>query len=148
MLASYRNYIFIGLIMRNNKYLIRSGKITPKKVGQFVICWKRNTQGKTEPYSEKDNLTGMIVFVETKTNYGYFLFTTEILVKHNIFSGQHNSGKRGFRIYPPWDKVTNKQATKTQSWQLTHFTALPNKEIFDSKFNYATMYNNLDTMQS
>ena len=34
----------------NEKSIIsRSGKITPKKVGQFVSFWERNTQGITQP---------------------------------------------------------------------------------------------------
>ncbi|MDR0329875.1 MAG: MepB family protein [Rickettsia sp.] len=37
------------------------------------------------------------------------------------------------RVYPPWDIVINKQAKKTQAWQLEYFLEIPrNKPI-----NYA-----------
>ncbi|TRW95625.1 MepB family protein [Flavobacterium gawalongense] len=34
-------------------------------------------------------------------------------------------GKRAIRVYPPWDTTTNKQAQKTQKWQLDYFLEIP-----------------------
>jgi len=31
-------------------------------------------------------------------------------------------------VYPPWDITTNKQAKKTQAWQLEYFLDVPNNE--------------------
>ena len=38
-----------------------------------------------------------------------------------IISTSKKEGKRGFRVYPPWDTATNKQAVKTQQWQLDYY---------------------------
>ena len=35
-------------------------------------------------------------------------------------------GKRGFRVYPPFEKVTSTQAIKTQSWQVEYYKDLNN----------------------
>ncbi|RYE38879.1 MAG: MepB domain containing protein, partial [Sphingobacteriales bacterium] len=42
---------------------------------------------------------------------------------HDILSGNGKNGKRGFRVYPPWDLTENSQARKTQQWQLEYFTS-------------------------
>ena len=34
-------------------------------------------------------------------------------------------GKRAIRVYPPWDNELNKQAQKTQAWQLNYFLEIP-----------------------
>jgi len=36
-------------------------------------------------------------------------------------STEKKDKKRGFRVYSKWDKVQNRQAEKTQKWQLNHF---------------------------
>lgn len=106
----------------NKNALFRIAKITPKKIGQFVTVWKRNAQGVTEPYSAKDSIDFLFVCVEKDNNFGIFIFPKSALLKHNIFSQNNVDGKRGFRLYPSWDKPTNKQALKTQQWQLIFFT--------------------------
>jgi len=37
------------------------------------------------------------------------------LADKSIISKNGKLGKRGIRVYPPWDMVTNKQAEKTQT---------------------------------
>ena len=57
----------------------------------------------------------------------------------SILSKPGKEGKRGFRVYPDWDKVENKQAEKTQKWQLEFFLELSSKTTFDvdrAKFLY------------
>jgi hypothetical protein len=44
-----------------------------------------------------------------------------VLVKKGMISTDRTEGKRAFRIYPAWDKPNNKQAERTQKWQLNHF---------------------------
>lgn len=58
---------------------------------------------------------------ETKENFGFFLFTKDILIKNQILTTDYKEGKRGFRVYPNWDVPQNKQATKTQNWQNRFF---------------------------
>jgi hypothetical protein len=42
-------------------------------------------------------------------------------VEKGIISSNGKEGKRGIRVYPPWDIATNRQAIKTQNWQTNYF---------------------------
>ena len=101
--------------------ICRTAKITPKKVGQFVTFWKRNKQGITEPFSEKDNFHYFVINVNTENSKGQFVFPKSVLIAKGIISTQKKDGKRGFRVYPIWDTATSKQAERTQQWQLDYF---------------------------
>lgn len=103
------------------KIIERTAKITPTKIGQFVTCWIRNTAGITEPYNDSDNLDFFYIKVINKEKKGLFKFPKEALIKNGILSTEEKDGKRGFRVYPAWDKPTSKQAMKTQQWQLKYF---------------------------
>lgn len=106
----------------NGKQLIsRTAKITPKKVGQFVTFWNRNKKGTTQPYFEKDNFHFYVINVKKENRMGQFVFPKAVLIAKGIVSTEKKDGKRGFRVYPVWDAVTNKQALKTQQWQLDYF---------------------------
>ncbi len=99
----------------------RKAKITPKKIGQFVTLWKRNTLKQTEPFDESDPFDFYLIVTEEMEKYGFFLFPKNILVKRQILSTTEKEGKRGFRVYPAWTKAENKQAIKTQMWQTSYF---------------------------
>src|SRR5699024_6582700 len=62
---------------RNIKY--RKANITPKKIGQFVALWKRNTVGKTEPYGLDDDFDFYIIETVDNLSRGFFLFSKDIL---------------------------------------------------------------------
>lgn len=104
--------------------LCRTAKITPKKIGQFVTFWNRNTKGITQPFSEKDNFHFYVINVEKDNRVGRFVFPKSILIVKGIVSTEKKDGKRGFRVYPIWDTPINKQAQKTQQWQLDYFFEL------------------------
>lgn len=106
------------------KVICRSSRITPKKVGQFVTFWKRNEKGITEPFNETDTIDFYVINVNSENNSGQFVFPKSILINKGIISTKIKDGKRGFRVYPKWDKATNKQAEKTQNWQLQYFYEL------------------------
>lgn len=106
--------------------ICRTAKITPKKVGQFVTFWKRNAQGITQPYSEKDEFQFYVVNVNNENRMGQFVFPKSILIAKGIVATEKKDGKRGFRVYPLWDNTTNKQAEKTQQWQLVYFFEIDN----------------------
>ena len=108
------------------KIICRSSKITPKKNGQFVTFWKRNEEGVTEPFSEFDQIDFYVINVKSKTNFGQFVFPKSELIDKGILSTKKKDGKRGFRVYPKWDKAQNKQAKKTQKWQLNYFYEINN----------------------
>lgn len=99
----------------------RSAKITPTKTGQFVTLWKRNKTGVIEPFDFNDTIDFVIVNVRKDDLLGQFIFPKSILLEKGIFSTAKKEGKRATRVYPPWDETTNKQAQKTQQWQLDYF---------------------------
>lgn len=99
----------------------RNAKITPKKTGQFVTFWNRNPKGITQPFSEKDNFHFYVIKVQMENRMGQFVFPKSILIAKGIISTEKKDGKRGFRVYPIWDATSNKQAEKTQQWQLDYF---------------------------
>jgi len=96
-------------------------KITPTKVGQFVTLWKRIGNGPIQPYDMEDPVELFIVTTTQGNKFGQFIFPKTILYKHDIVSKNNQGGKRAIRVYPPWDIATNKQAQKTQTWQLEYF---------------------------
>ena len=102
----------------------RKAKVTPKKIGQFVALWKRNPEGKTEPYHIDDNFDFYFVETEYQDNWGCFLFPKGILSEKRVLSVNGKEGKRGFRVYPIWDSPENKQAISTKSWQIVYFLDL------------------------
>ncbi|MBL4707443.1 MAG: MepB family protein [Flavobacteriales bacterium] len=106
----------------------RNAKLTPKKDGQFVTFWKRNRQGIIEPLHESDRIDFYVVTVKTESKFGQFVFPRSTLIQNGIISTDEREGKRGFRLYSNWDKTNNKQAIKTQKWQLDYFYEI-NKTI-------------------
>jgi len=99
----------------------RLSKITPTKAGQFVTIWKRNEAGITVPFTDQDEFDLLIISVNDTARSGQFIFPKAILVQHKIITANGVEGKRGIRIYTPWDVATNKQAQKTQQWQAAYF---------------------------
>lgn len=104
----------------------RVAKITPTKSGQFVTIWKRNEHGKTQPFSILDDFDFIIITCCSEDNLGQFIFPKSVLAQHGIITQNKKEGKRGIRVYPPWDIAGNKQAQKTQAWQGNHFSDFSN----------------------
>lgn len=105
----------------HRKIIFRKAKITPKKIGQFVTMWKRDQNGITQPFHFSDDFDFAIIHVAFENRYGQFVFPKSVLKQHNMISSITTEGKRGFRVYPIWNKAENKQAQKTQNWQLNYF---------------------------
>lgn len=109
----------------------RISKITPTKTGQFVTIWKRNGNGPIEPFEISDDIDLVIISTRNNDHFGQFVFPKSVLVDKRIFSGNIVEGKRGIRVYPPWDRTTNRQAQKTQQWQLEYFLEIPSGNSID-----------------
>jgi hypothetical protein len=109
----------------------RVSKITPTKVGQFVTIWKRNETGETEPFDMLDNFDFIAITSKSADNIGQFIFPKSVLVGKGIITQNGKAGKRGIRVYPPWDTVTNKQAINTQSWQTNYFVTIKRDNTTD-----------------
>ena len=116
--------------LNNLSVRFRVSKITPTKIGQFVTLWKRIGKGSIEPFDSKDVLDLVIISARHETNFGHFIFPKSVLLEKRILSLNGKGGKRAIRVYPPWDSAINKQAQKTQNWQLNYFLDLSDeKEI-------------------
>lgn len=106
----------------------RVSKTTPTKIGQFVTVWKRSIKGKIEPFDISDDIDFVIISSRKDTNFGQFIFPKSILLEKGIISTNDIEGKRGFRVYLPWDNPINKQAQNTQKWQLDYFLEILNDD--------------------
>lgn len=131
-----------SFLLNGKSIQYRIANITPKKIGQFVSIWKRNKIGITEPYDISDDIDFIIITVINEFKLGQFIFPVSVLTANGIITKNGKEGKRGIRVYPPWDNPTNIQAKKTQQWQIKYFIELENNnvnhfdwihELFDDK---------------
>jgi len=111
--------------------VFRTAKTTPKKIGQFVTLWKRNNEGETQPYAWSDAADLIIIAAVFDHQMGHFVFPKSVLFHQGILSGKLQQGKRGFRVYPPWDLPYSRQAQKSQRWQNDYFLEITNKRNID-----------------
>ena len=121
--------------------LYRKAKITPTKVGQFVTLWKREVKGPIAPFHIDDDFDLVIIFTVNENEIGQFVFPKSVLVSKGIVSTNDKEGKRGFRVYPPWDVAVNKQAIRTQKWQLNYFLKITDNSINKAKAQELFMLN-------
>ena len=128
------NYGACSFELNNYKIQYRVANITPTKIGQFVAIWKRNNNGITVPFDVADSLDFMIISVRDSENSGQFIFPKSVLVAKGIVSQNEKGGKRGIRVYAPWDKPENKQAIKTQAWQVNYFVEIRENSHLDLEF--------------
>ncbi|MGN6647055.1 MAG: MepB family protein [Cytophaga sp.] len=114
-------YAAMTFQLAHHRIIFRLAKITPAKTGQFVTIWKRNADGITAPYAVEDAFDFFIIAVKKDSQAGQFIFPKSILLEQGVISENGKGGKRGMRVYAPWDKTENKQAQKTQQWQQHYF---------------------------
>ena len=133
------------LLLNDKKVLFRTAKVTPTKIGQFVTLWKRIENSTIAPFDTTDAIDLVIIQVKTNNHSGLFVFPISVLIEQAIISTQKKEGKRAFRVYSPWDKTINKQAQKSQQWQLNYFLNLPlsSSENLDSKEEYIRILDQL-----
>ena len=113
----------------------RAGKITPKKVGQFVTFYKRASTGNIVPYDIHDPFDFFVVSVSKDELFGQFVFPKSILYQMGVLSKDGVGGKRAIRVYPSWDRPTSLEGKKTQKWQLLYFFELSSEMSLVSKVN-------------
>jgi len=126
-----KEYAACNFRLNGQNVKFRLAKITPAKVGQFVTIWKRNEKGITQPFDISDGFDLYIIAVRKEDQSGLFIFPTSVLHDKKILSGKTRDGKRGTRVYPAWDITLNKQAQKTQQWQLKYFVAITQAHSID-----------------
>ncbi|HRZ75633.1 MAG TPA: MepB family protein, partial [Flavobacterium sp.] len=110
--------------LNGKKIQHRVSKITPTKKGQFVTLWKRNKDGVTAPFDLSDDIDFILITSKSGDHFGQFIFPKSVLATKGILTKNGKEGKRGIRVYPPWDIATSKQAEKTQNWQTTYFLTI------------------------
>ncbi|MCX7551907.1 MepB family protein [Xanthomarina sp. F2636L] len=120
----------------DREIICRNAKITPKKVGQFVTFWKRQGNGPIEPFNDMDQIDFYVVNVRSENEFGQFVFPKSVLINKGIISTAKKEGKRAFRVYPKWDLPNNKQAERTQKWQLNYFYKISNLTNFNQVSNF------------
>lgn len=86
-----------------------------------MTIWKRNEAGITIPFNDQDEFDLLIISVNDAGRSGQFIFPKPLLVQQKIITANGIAGKRGIRIYAPWDVAANKQAQNTQQWQAPYF---------------------------
>lgn len=126
-----KEYAACSFELNGKKIQHRVSKITPTKTGQFVSIWKRNSEGITAPFDISDNIDYIVITSKYGDNFGQFIFPTTVLAHKGIISRNGKEGKRGIRVYPPWDIATNKQAEKTQNWQTNYFLTIKKDKSSD-----------------
>lgn len=132
-----QEYNACRFLLNENMIISRTAKVTPTKIGQFVTLWKRNGDGPIQPFSTSDDFDLVIINTHFKDQFGQFVFPKSLLKTKGILSTSLKEGKRGFRVYPPWDKATSKQALTTQKWQIEYFLKMdPPKEIDLDRANF------------
>lgn len=129
--AESREYGACDFRINGMRVKFRVSKITPAKAGQFVTIWKRDPKGITKPFDLSDGIDFVIISSRSGDSIGQFIFSQAVLLDKGIISGGSKKGKRGIRVYPPWDTVTNKQAEKTQRWQTEYFVKIQQDTSID-----------------
>lgn len=137
--SAYQAYSFK---VNNKTVQYRCAKITPTKIGQFVTIWKRDGKNPIQPYDSVDNIDLFVVIVRSKNQFGHFVFPKTALIAHGVLSVNGKGGKRAIRVYPPWDIPENKQAQKTQKWQLDFFAEMPKNMSIDIQ-KFRSLYSKL-----
>ena len=116
-----KEYHACSFFLNEYKIQYRLSKITPKKAGQFVTVWKRDSNGVTVPYGFEDDFDFIIITSKSENNFGQFIFPKSVLANMGVITKNGKLGKRGFRIYPSWDVAKTASAKKNQIWQLKYF---------------------------
>ncbi len=118
--------------LNGRSVLFRVGKVTPTKIGQFVTLWKRLGKGPIQPFDSSDSIDYIVISTRHNDHFGQFVFPKSVLCENDIVSINEKGGKRAIRVYPPWDNTLNRQAQRTQQWQMNYFLEIPQDRPLDS----------------
>ena len=124
-------YAACSFDLDGNSIQHRISKITPKKTGQFVTIWKRDKDGIIKPFDVTDDIDFIVITARSGNRFGQFIFPKRVLADKGIITQNEEEGKRGIRVYPPWDNVNNEHAEKSKSWQTKYFLIIKNDNSTD-----------------
>ncbi|OMD02861.1 MepB family protein [Paenibacillus sp. FSL R5-0636] len=95
-----------------------------------MTLWERIGDHPIQPYDISDPADLFVISTRNGNHFGQFIFPKAVLGEQDILSAKGEGGKRAFRVYPPWDNPTSRQAQKTQTWQSEYFLDIPvNKPV-------------------
>ena len=117
--------------LNGNLIAFRAAKFTPTKTGQFVTVWKRSKEGPIRPFDSSDPIDFVVISTRNKERNGQFIFSRMVLCDKGIMTHNGKEGKRGMRVYPPWDQASSKQAANTQNWQADYFIEMTDDKRID-----------------
>lgn len=114
-----QNNKYCGVRFKLNDHSVRfrKAKLTPNKAGFFVVAWEKDDNNNNQAYSYSESPNYLMVYCETESRQGIFIFPKDALLKNNILSTDKQKGKMGFRVYPTWEELSSKQALQSQKWQ-------------------------------
>lgn len=119
------DYESATVMLGEDRWRMRTARVTPKKQGAFVAVWQREVNGETGPFASDEGVAGLMVFVRDEQHgLGMFRFTSTHLEQLGITRSATKPGKRGFRVYPSWCTGLNTQAARTQRAQVPAFLLL------------------------
>jgi len=108
------------MMIEGKKIVFRQAHATPKKIGFFVTLWKRVSRD-IAPYDVSDAVDFVVIAAHNDEQRGYFIFPRSILLQKNIISEDGIGGKRGIRVYAPWNTDVHLMAQKSRLWQIDYF---------------------------
>lgn len=96
-----------------------------------MTLWKRLGNSPIQPYDMDDSIDFFVICARKENHFGQFVFPKFALLKHDVISIKGKGGKRAIRVYPPWEKSLNRQAQKTQNWQIEYFLNISKDNSID-----------------
>lgn len=80
----------------------------------WAVCdsMEKEQTGETEPFDLTDDIDFVIITTKSAENFGQFVLPKQVLADKGIITQKGKEGKRGIRVYPPWDVMTDKQVKK------------------------------------
>lgn len=125
------DYYGASFTINNHTVRFRKAKVTPNKIGQFVVAWEKDDKKQNKAYNYQFSPDFLFIYTEMGNNKGAFVFPKDVLLENKILSSASQKGKMGFRVYPQWDKVDSPQAMKTKEWQSSYFIDLSKESIHE-----------------
>ena len=124
LIEEKQNHKYKGYQFRINERIVRFrvAHLTPKKMGQFVAFWEKDSSGVNQPYFE-DTASELLIITcfHTEEVWGQFVFPKKILKEKGVLRSNSADGKMAMRLYPSWDHPTSRVARESQAWQLDYF---------------------------
>ncbi|MBO0472420.1 MepB family protein [Enterococcus ureasiticus] len=122
-----KEYEGTTFVLGKQSFRSRKAKVTPKKLGYFVVFWEKDDENKNKPYDFDSAPDKLIITIIDQEKLGQFIFPKEILAEKKILNNGKNQGKMAMRVYPNWVTGLNKTAVVTQKWQSSYFIDLTKK---------------------